>query len=112
MIGEAHITVISPPEYEVFAKVNISIEDINTIATAHSIQASKFRVICLGKVELDENIVYQLIVSSPDLVDIRTKLFQLYWSKGGNTALFDPKVRWAIYGKYFSVNESPLTFPL
>jgi hypothetical protein len=95
MIGEAHITVISPPEYEVLAKVNISIEDINTIATAHRIQASKFRVVCLGMVELDENIVYQLIVSSSDLVDIRTKLFQLYWSKGGNTALFDPKVRWS-----------------
>ncbi|KAG2181589.1 hypothetical protein INT44_008404 [Umbelopsis vinacea] len=92
--GEAHITVISPPEYEVLAKVNISIDDINTIAAEHNIQASKFRVICLGKAELQENSVYQLIVSSPDLVDIRTKLFQLYWSKGGNTALFDPKSFW------------------
>ncbi|KAH8551154.1 hypothetical protein BGW37DRAFT_495003 [Umbelopsis sp. PMI_123] len=92
--GEAHITVISPPEYEVLAKANITIEEINTIASTHKIQESKFRVVCLGRVELDENVVYQLIIRSTDLIHIRTKIFQLYWRNGGNTALFDPRGFW------------------
>jgi hypothetical protein len=90
--GEAHITVISPPEFSVLAAANVTIDDINKIAVDYEIQASNFEVICLGRAKVEDNTVYQIIVYSDDLVRIRTRIFQLYWNNGGNPALFDPKV--------------------
>lgn len=98
--GEAHITVISPPEYQILASANVTIDDINDLATKYKIQQSTFQVVCLGRVELQTNVVYQLVVRSPDLVRLRTRLFQLYWHNGGNTALFDPEVKWPLYELY------------
>ncbi|CAM0139340.1 unnamed protein product [Umbelopsis sp. WA50703] len=89
--GEAHITVISPPEFSVLAAANVTIDDINKIAVDYEIQASNFEVICLGRAKVEDNTVYQIIVYSDDLVRIRTRIFQLYWNNGGNPALFDPK---------------------
>jgi hypothetical protein len=89
---EAHITVISPPEYNLLSNANITIDEINGLAAEYKIQESAFEVVCLGRVKLNDNVVYQLVVRSPDLVRLRTKIFQLYWNKGGNPALFDPEV--------------------
>ncbi|GAB5592959.1 hypothetical protein Unana1_07859 [Umbelopsis nana] len=91
---EAHITVISPPEYNLLSNANITIDEINGLAAEYKIQESAFEVMCLGRVKLNDNVVYQLVVRSPDLVRLRTKIFQLYWHKGGNPALFDPESFW------------------
>ncbi|KAI7863384.1 hypothetical protein BDF14DRAFT_1885219 [Spinellus fusiger] len=96
--GESHITVITPPEFTVLAAANITIDEINTIARAQHIQSSRFKIVCLGKESIIKDgkdyTVYQIIVSSPDLVTIREKIFHLYYSRGGNTALFDPRTMW------------------
>ncbi|KAI9301336.1 hypothetical protein BJ944DRAFT_169267 [Cunninghamella echinulata] len=91
--NEAHITIISPPEYKILSSANINIVDINAIAMKHKVQSSHFKVACLGKVSQQNNTVYQLIVTSPDLIKIREDIFRLYYSKHGNLALFDPHVR-------------------
>ncbi|CDS09393.1 hypothetical protein LRAMOSA10753 [Lichtheimia ramosa] len=92
--GDAHITVITPPEFNVLAKASVTLDEINNIALQHKIQSSRFHVICLGredvKVNNEQYIVYQLIVDSHNLLNIRRAIFQLYASKGGNTALFNP----------------------
>lgn len=94
--GESHVTVISPPEFSVLATAGVTISQINTIALKMKIQSSKIKIVCLGKEDViidDVNkIIYQIIVKAPHLVKIRTKIFQLYIEKGGNSALFDPKV--------------------
>jgi hypothetical protein len=56
------------------------------------IQASKVKLVCLGKEDVNGKIVYQLIVAAPNLITIRQKVFQLFAKQGGNTALFDPNV--------------------
>ncbi|CAO3612009.1 unnamed protein product [Cunninghamella echinulata] len=92
--NEAHITIISPPEYKILSSVNITIVDINAVAMKHKVQSSHFKVTCLGKVSQQNNTVYQLIVTSPDLIKIREDIFRLYYSKHGNLALFDPHSFW------------------
>ncbi|KAI8083194.1 uncharacterized protein B0P05DRAFT_467461 [Gilbertella persicaria] len=94
--GESHITVITPPEFAVLATANVTIEQVNKIARDLKIQSSKVKVICLGKEDVVvsgvEKIVYQIIVSAPNLVKIREEIFKIYAKNGGNTALFDPEV--------------------
>lgn len=88
--------MITPPEFNVLAKASVTLDEINNIALQHKIQSSRFHVICLGredvKVNNEQYIVYQLIVDSHNLLNIRRAIFQLYASKGGNTALFNPDV--------------------
>lgn len=91
-VDEAHITVISPPEFAILAAANVTIDDVNKLAVDYKIQESDFEVACLGRVQVENNTVYQIIVHSDDLVRLRTRIFQLYWNRGGNPALFDPKV--------------------
>ncbi|KAL1918389.1 uncharacterized protein VTP21DRAFT_3049 [Calcarisporiella thermophila] len=97
--GEAHITVITPPEFDnVLAKTNLTIEEINGIAEQLEIQKQNFEILCLGRIKLltkeGEDIVYQIIVKSPGLIEIRKEVFQLYIKKGGEGALFDPEAFW------------------
>lgn len=48
--GEAHITVITPPEFDnVLAPVGLTMEEIEKIAKASDIQASEFTIKCLGR---------------------------------------------------------------
>ncbi|ORZ25219.1 hypothetical protein BCR42DRAFT_316459 [Absidia repens] len=98
--GEAHITVISPPEYRILSKqANITMAMLNTMARDSNIQASEFEVVCLGKVQRYKNVVYQLIVSSPSLVRLRERIFRLYYSNHGNPSFFDPHVSLQQQGK-------------
>lgn len=91
-LGESHITVISPPEFGVLAAAGITIGQVDQIALKEKIQSSKVKIVCLGKEDVNGKIVYQLIVSAPNLVNIRERVFQLFAKHGGNTALFDPSV--------------------
>ncbi|KAJ8652990.1 hypothetical protein O0I10_011371 [Lichtheimia ornata] len=107
--GESHITVVTPPEFNLLANAGVTLDEINNIARQHKIQASRFRVVCLGredvKVDNEQYIVYQLIVDSRDLLNIRRAIFRLYASKGGNTALFNPDNYNPHITVAFSVND-------
>ena len=46
--GEAHITVITPPEFDQFLQGKISIAQIDSIAIKNQIQQAKFTIIGLG----------------------------------------------------------------
>ncbi|KAI8089671.1 uncharacterized protein BX664DRAFT_333604 [Halteromyces radiatus] len=96
---EAHITVISPPEYRILStSTNITIDELNHLAKSHKIQSSIFSVVCLGKVIQKENnfdhVVYQLIISSPSLIKLRESIFRLFYIRKGNPSLFDPHAFW------------------
>ena len=95
--------MITPPEFDILAKANVTIEDINKIALDYKIQSSKFKMHCLGKesVKVDNElyIVYQIPVNAPNLETIREAIFRLYVKKGGNTALFDPQVKFIVIEK-------------
>lgn len=84
--------MIDPIEYKVLSTANMTISDINKIARENNIQSSEFHMVCLGRATQNSNTVYQIIVSSPPLVRLREKIFQLFYAKQGNPVLFDPHV--------------------
>lgn len=92
--GEAHITVIDPLEYErLHSKIDIA--EINQIF-GPSIQNTHFTVECLGegKKEINGRLEYTffLVVSSPELLQIRQKISNIFLERGGDPKDFDPKL--------------------
>ncbi len=92
--GEAHITVITPPEYNNVLSKALTMNDINEIASAINIQQSKFTVTCLGRaqvlVEGKGEQTYFIVVHSEDLLNLRRAIFKRYVEKGGEPSLWDP----------------------
>ncbi len=96
--GEAHITVITPIEYNDFLKEHIKIDEINKIARELKIQSSRFEVDCLGwgKKKFDPekndlNFTYFVVVKSADLIAIRKEIAKRFWARGGNEKEFHPR---------------------
>ncbi|MCU0428114.1 MAG: 2'-5' RNA ligase family protein [Candidatus Kapabacteria bacterium] len=92
--GEAHITVISPPEFSnVLGKV-LTIQEINDIALTMKIQNARFTPVCLGRAQvvLDGKAeqTYYVVVRSDDLLAIRRAIFEKFCAKGGEISLWDP----------------------
>jgi 2'-5' RNA ligase len=91
--GEAHITVITPPEFNVL-KTKLSITDLNAIAEEKNIQTSDIEPICVGKgsapISGREENTYFIVVGSNRLREIRTQIAELYEKRGGSQTLFDP----------------------
>ncbi len=90
--GEAHITVISPPEFAVLRNY-VSIKTINNKAK-DILQTTPFTVTCLGRGELVINGIneqtYFVVVNSNGLFDLRREILTLAIEKGFDGAGFDP----------------------
>lgn len=78
--GEAHITVITPPEFDILSK-KISAELIHSTANDFFKQKPEFQQICIGEGRLQQNSknlwTYFIVVKSPTLIELRKKLAQL-----------------------------------
>jgi len=99
--GEAHITVITPPEFDLVLKpVGITMDDINKIASRLWIQKAEFTAKCIGRARInlnyqtDKDEAYFVVVESQDLLKIREEIEKLYVSKGGEASLFDARAFW------------------
>jgi len=99
--GEAHITLITPPEYDqVLKPAGITMDDLNKLAVKMWIQKAEFKVKCLGRArvplkyptEADE--VYFIVVESDDLLKIREEIQKMYISRGGEPSLFAAHAFW------------------
>lgn len=90
--GEAHITVLTPPEYKVLQSGPnpVTHAQIQALADKHRIQDAKFDIVCLGKAHIPGEAAYYVVVKSTDLLELRRAVFELYKKQGGNTSLFDP----------------------
>ncbi|KAF9959328.1 hypothetical protein BGZ70_008883 [Mortierella alpina] len=101
--GEAHITVITPPEFDrVLRPAGVTINELDDLATAgpqrNRLQKAKFGMECLGRVQVvtkPKNVFQQalqiILKEYEDLVEYRWDVFNLFVQKGGNPALFDPE---------------------
>lgn len=91
--GEAHITVLTPPEFEQL-KSALTMELINEVALLNRIQETPFEIICLGRGQRVENkktlSTYFIVVEAPGLVMLRHTLASLYKTRGGGSTDFDP----------------------
>ncbi|KAF8936409.1 hypothetical protein EDD21DRAFT_338750 [Dissophora ornata] len=97
--GEAHVTVILPPEYDnILHPAGVTIDEINTIAShKNRLQKAKFGIECLGRVQVvstPDNVYQQavqiILKDFQDIVSYREDVWKLFVKKGGNPALFDP----------------------
>lgn len=106
--GEAHITVITPPEYFQVLKEKISIQEINQLAVKSNLQSARFEALCLGaaspKIQTTSGggknfkvfsgneppSTYYVVVKSDDLLKFRVAIQKLYIARGGNPTSFNP----------------------
>lgn len=90
--GEAHITVITPPEFEKL-KTFLSMEKINLIAVQKNIQQMSFTPVCngVGRLQIDgrEESTYFIVVQSEDLLKLRSSLQEAFVAAGGALADFN-----------------------
>jgi 2'-5' RNA ligase len=93
--GEAHITVVTPIEYDKILKKHLSIAEIHKIAEAAKIQETAFIPVCVGKgqKELNGKIekAYFVVVDSPALIDLRGQIEAAYVKNGGKPQHFVPE---------------------
>lgn len=89
--GEAHITVLTPPEYNAL-KSKITIQEINEIALANQIQQSAVKPICVGAGESKNNNAlktYYVVVDAQNLLKIRKEIAETFANRGGDPEKFD-----------------------
>jgi hypothetical protein len=89
--GEAHITVLTPIEYEIL-KDHLSMAEINSLVVREGIQKSSFKPLCVGRGRLQidgkEEETYFIVVESQDLKNLREKIREAYVAKGGSVGDF------------------------
>lgn len=89
---EAHITVITPPEYNKL-KSHLSMEEIENIAG--NIQSISFEALCIGRGERTINGImeqtYFIVIKSPALLALRQKIKSIFIAKRGNEGDFNPQ---------------------
>lgn len=86
--GEAHITVITPPEFDQVLSPYVSIDEINKIAEQNKIQeTSDLKWTCLGRGELSKESkkmnTFFVVVQSENLLKIRQQIHNIFVQKGG-----------------------------
>ncbi|RYZ84807.1 MAG: hypothetical protein EOP06_17380 [Proteobacteria bacterium] len=90
--GEAHITVITPPEFDRGLKPQVSIQEINRVAEEAGLQKMRPKPICIGEGRKEiEGVVqktYFVVMESPELVALRDQVQRLYVARGGNRSQF------------------------
>lgn len=92
--GEAHITVVSPIEFNDVLKSKLTMNEIDAVAMSSSIQTSSFEVVCIGKgaLEIEKKLeqTFYVVVRSKALLKIRQEVQMLFVKKGGEATLFKP----------------------
>lgn len=92
--GEAHITVITPVEYWQVLRPYLSIKEINQIAQNNHIQNQSVRLLGMGagQLRINEKMeeTYFVIVSAPELTNIRRAVAREFVRRGGRAEDFDP----------------------
>ena len=89
--GEAHVTIISPPEFEKLS-AKLTMKELNAIAARRKVQESDLDLICVGegkaRVGEREDRTYYLVVRSRALKDLRGEIEKLFRSRGGDARAF------------------------
>jgi hypothetical protein len=93
--GEAHITIITPPEFENLKPI-LSMLEIEKISQDLNLQNTKWQKLCIGQGEIKEikdkksKLTFYLVVESANLNLIRNKIAETFYKKGGAKNKFDP----------------------
>lgn len=92
--NEAHLTVITPVEYDKALSKKLKMEDIDALAEKMNIQAAKFKPVCLGRGSLTiqgaEQSTYYLVIDSEASFRLRKAVQDLFVARGGKADAFNP----------------------
>ena len=90
--GEAHITVVTPNEYQRL-KGRLSLHRINEFFS-DNIQTVPFDIVCIGRaqaaLETGLESTFYIVVDAPGLVVLRQHIFSRFIAAGGEPDAFDP----------------------
>lgn len=93
--GEAHVTVITPVEYDRVLKKYLSIDEIHKIAEEAGIQNISVTPVCIGRGQKEikgkMEKTYYVVMESPGLVELRGRIEDAYLKKGGKSETFIPE---------------------
>lgn len=93
--GEAHVTVITPPEFEILRQTNppLTLAEIEHVARAAQLESLDLVPICLGRgqarIEGRLESTYFIVVRSAALLRIRREIQELFRQRGGKTDSFN-----------------------
>jgi hypothetical protein len=86
--GEAHITVITPPEMKILNK-NLSPTEIQRLADGWDLQKTPFRALCVGRGQRDLDKTYFVVLVSEKIFQFRGEIQKLFEKKGGEKESFN-----------------------
>ena len=95
--GEAHITVVTPPELDRLAQ-HLPLAEVQEIAQSAGLARAHFRVSGIGKAAAlipardgaEAAETYFLVVDAPELAKIRERIQREFVARGGAANAFDP----------------------
>ncbi len=92
--GEAHLTLVTPPEMQKILGSGLSLDEIKGIAQQLGLQQSTIEQICLGmghtRVSNEDLRTFYLVVESPLVRRFRAAIAKVMISRGTDPAVFDP----------------------
>jgi hypothetical protein len=89
--GEAHITWITPPEFQVLLR-DLKPSVIESILRQHLFDVrNSLRALCLGRFQGADSETWFVVVESAALIQARVAIQQAFIAQGGSSALFEPK---------------------
>ncbi len=93
--GEAHVTVITPPEFKLLSQKGLDEAALEAIARDQGIQDASLQILGIGSghkyFESERGETFYLIVESKKLREIREAVAREFRRLGGNRSAFDPK---------------------
>ncbi|NUN06372.1 MAG: hypothetical protein HUU57_11480 [Bdellovibrio sp.] len=92
--GEAHVTVITPPEFKKLQH-KLSMKEIHRLAEKMGLEQSSYTPVCVGKSALPQEghtmATYYVVVDAENLFNIRKAVYELFVKKGGKDSDFSPE---------------------
>lgn len=92
--GEAHVTVVTPPEFQDVLSRHLTARQVTAVARRMRLQESLLDFVCLGSgsavLDGTKEETFFVVVRSPDLVAVRRAVRDAYVAAGGLPGDFDP----------------------
>ncbi len=93
--SEAHITVITPPEFDEVLSPYLTIDEIELLAKSSHLQQSRLSPVCIGRAQANLSDItqstYFIVIESTDIITFRRLVFKEFVAKGGSASKFDPE---------------------
>lgn len=85
--GEAHMTVVTPPEFSRL-KTKMTMAEVEWLARDNGFYEAPFQIACLGRATKGADKTYFLVASSPVLLNVRRIIEKEFRARGGSADAF------------------------